>query len=87
MRFTVICPFVQRLCLTSGSCPSARVFAPRCFQASPCSDALRFAIASLHHHVKRTRTPKLFNMLGTKKKRAPAKTPAECREERRFTAR
>src|ERR1019366_4373380 len=50
MGFAVICPLARHCSLVSGSCSSARVFAPRFFRASPRDEwlfsPLRFAITS-----------------------------------------
>ncbi len=40
MDFAVNCPLAQRSRLKSGSCPSARAFAPRFLQTPPHDDAL-----------------------------------------------
>ena len=47
--FAVTCPLVRRSRLRSGSCPSARAFAPRFFQTPPRGDALalRYPFASI----------------------------------------
>ncbi len=50
----ITCPLVQHVCLRSGSCTSARTFAPRFFQPRLTTTPLRFATAF-----------ELSNMLGT----------------------
>ena len=54
------------VCLRSGSCTSARTFAPRFFQTPPRDDALalRYDFTAVQV-VKGTFTPELSNMLGT----------------------
>jgi hypothetical protein len=52
MGFAITCPLAQhrRPCLSSGSCSSARVFAPPFFQTSPRDDIL-----ALRYHFTSTR--------------------------------
>ena len=64
------------VCLRSGSCTSARTFAPPFFQTS----RHRYALAlryhfTLHQVVKGTSTPELSNMLGTQKFAADQRRP------------
>jgi len=52
MGFAIICPLAATVGLRSGSCTSARAFAPRFFQASPRGEcyftlALRYHLTSI----------------------------------------
>jgi hypothetical protein len=65
MDFAVTCPLVRRSRLRSGSCPSARAFAPRFLQTPPRDDALALRYPSPPSGWEGTFTPQLSNMLGT----------------------
>ncbi len=68
--FAVRCPLVRRSRLLSGSCPSARTFAPRFLQTPPRGDS-PCALLTLHLHQVgwRTFTSKLLSMPGTQRSR------------------
>ena len=65
--FAAICQLVRRRRPISGSCPSARAFAPRFLQTPPPAMPLRFAITSPHQDVKRTCISTLSFMNGVQK--------------------
>ena len=70
MDFAVSGPLVRRSRLLSGSCPSARTFAPRFLQTPPRGDS-PCALLTLHLHQVgwRTFTSKLLSMPGTQRSR------------------
>src|SRR5437588_2417406 len=68
MDFAVTCPLVRHSRLVCGSCPSARVFAPRFLQTPPRGDALAVRYPSPPSGWDGTCTRKLSNMHGVRKK-------------------
>jgi len=64
------------VCLVSGSCPSARIFAPRFLQTPPHSGSPCASLSLLlHQDVKGTSTPKLSSMHGVQGKGPAAADP------------
>jgi hypothetical protein len=64
MDFAALCPLVRRLRLGSGSCTSARAFAPRFLRTPPRGDALALRYPSPPSGWVGTFTPELPNMPG-----------------------
>jgi hypothetical protein len=76
MRFAVFCPLARRSRLLSGSCPSARAFAPRFLQTPPRDDALAVRYPSPPSGWERTCTSKLSSMRGVQKRAGRDARPA-----------
>lgn len=75
MRFAVSCPLARRSRLVSGSCSSARAFAPRFLQTPPHDDALAVRYPSPPSGWERTCTSKLSSMRGVQEKARRARAP------------
>ena len=83
--FAAICPLVQRSRLLSGSCPSARVFAPRFLQTPPHDDALALRLPFASIRLGRGLTPPDCRTCSAHKKKVRGDFPAASRKSLLFS--